>query len=54
MPTYDYVCAKCGKTFQRIEKISDHGQKKVRCPGCKSPRVEQIFSSVFVKTRKKS
>lgn len=54
MPTYDYVCRKCGHSFQRIEKISDHGEKKVKCPECKSTKVEQVFSSVFVKTSRKS
>lgn len=54
MPTYDYVCQKCGHTFQRMEKISEHGKKKPRCPGCNSPRVEQTFNSVFVKTSRKS
>jgi putative FmdB family regulatory protein len=54
MPTYEYVCNKCGRAFQRVEKISDHGQKKVKCPECKSTRVEQVFGSVFVKTGKKS
>jgi putative FmdB family regulatory protein len=54
MPTYDYACRKCGHNFQRIEKISDHGTKKIKCPECKSTRVEQVFTSVFVKTAKKS
>jgi putative FmdB family regulatory protein len=54
MPTYDYVCRKCGHELQRIEKISEHGTKKVRCPKCKSKKVEQVFTSVFVKTAKKS
>jgi len=54
MPTYDYACQKCGHTFQRREKISDHGQKKVKCPECKSTRVGQVFSNVFVKTSRKS
>ena len=54
MPTYDYTCGKCGHTFQRIEKISEHGAKKIRCPKCKSTRVAQLFGSVFVKTGKKS
>ena len=54
MPTYDYTCKKCGHTFQKIEKISDHGEKKTRCPKCKSVRVEQTYGSVFVKTSKKS
>ena len=54
MPTYEYACKKCEHTFQRIEKISEHGAKKIRCPECKSTRVEQVFGSVFVKTAKKS
>ncbi|TFH66030.1 MAG: zinc ribbon domain-containing protein, partial [Gemmatimonadales bacterium] len=54
MPTYDYACNKCGHGFQRVETITEHGSKKVRCPACKSTRVERVFSSVFVKTRKKS
>lgn len=54
MPTYEYACRKCGHTFQRIERISDHGEKQIRCPECRSPRVEQVFNSVFVKTAKKS
>jgi len=54
MPTYDYTCGKCGHSFTRIEKISEHGNKKLRCPKCKSTKVEQVFGSVFVKTRKKS
>jgi putative FmdB family regulatory protein len=54
MPTYEYVCRKCDQTFSRIERISEHGEKKVKCPACKSTRVEQVFGSVFVKTGKKS
>jgi putative FmdB family regulatory protein len=54
MPTYDYVCNKCEHTFQRIEKISEHGRKKTECPECKSTKVEQVFTSIFVKTSKKS
>lgn len=54
MPTYDYACEKCGHGFQRVETITEHGSKKVKCPECKSTRVERVFSSVFVKTRKKS
>jgi putative FmdB family regulatory protein len=54
MPTYDYACQKCGHAFQRIEKISEHGLKKVKCPECKSTRVERVFTSVFVKTSRKN
>ena len=54
MPTYDYACKKCGHRFERVEKISEHGAKKVKCPECTSTRVEQVFSSYFVKTSRKS
>jgi putative FmdB family regulatory protein len=54
MPRYDYECQKCGHTFERVERISEHGEKKPRCPKCRSPRVEQSFGNVFVKTGKKS
>ncbi len=54
MPIYDYTCLKCGHIFQKTEKISEHGAKKVRCPKCKSVRVEQSYGNVFVKTSKKS
>ena len=48
MPTYDYVCKKCGHPFQRLEKISERGSKKVKCPKCDSTRVEQVFGTIFV------
>ena len=54
MPTYEYGCKKCGHTFQKVETISEHGEKKVKCPECKSTRVEQVFGSYFVKTSRKS
>ncbi|MDQ3951185.1 MAG: zinc ribbon domain-containing protein [Gemmatimonadota bacterium] len=54
MPTYEYRCASCGETFSRSERISDHASQRPICPKCKSERVEQTFSSVFVKTAKKS
>ena len=54
VPTYEYRCTSCGETFSRTERISDHPSNRPACPKCKSDRVEQTFSSVFVKTAKKS
>jgi putative FmdB family regulatory protein len=54
VPTYEYRCTSCGETFSRSERISDHPSARPTCPKCKSDRVEQTFSSVFVKTAKKS
>ena len=32
MPLYEYLCSKCGKTFERIQKFSDPPHDK--CPKC--------------------
>ncbi len=54
MPTYDYRCTKCHKRFSLRMSMSEHDAKKIRCPKCKSTRVEQQFESCFVVTSKKS
>jgi putative FmdB family regulatory protein len=33
MPTYEYECRKCGRVFDRFQKISDPPLK--RCPECR-------------------
>jgi putative FmdB family regulatory protein len=54
VPTYQYHCRKCGKSFERIETISDHEVVKVRCPKCDSKKVTQVPGRVHVVTFKKS
>lgn len=54
MPTYGYVCKKCGKKFTVVMRISEHDAKKARCPKCASSRVEQQIHSFFANTSKKS
>lgn len=54
MPTYEYRCRKCGKSFERNERISEHVLKHARCPKCKSTRVAQVPGAFFAKTSKKS
>jgi putative FmdB family regulatory protein len=54
MPTYEYRCEKCRRRFSRVETISQHGKKRLKCPKCGSVRVMQVFSSFFVKTGRKS
>ena len=54
MPTYQYRCEKCRKRFDRVESIREHGTKRIRCPSCKSTRVEQQLGGFFAKTSKKS
>lgn len=54
MPVYDYNCEDCGKDFTVTMRISEHGQKEIRCEYCQSKKVKQKFSPFFVKTSKKS
>ncbi len=54
MPVYEYRCRKCGAPFERNERLSEHGTKRVRCPECKSSSVAQVLSTFFAKTARKS
>ena len=54
MPTYEYRCEDCGHEFERVLLMSEHDRAKPQCPKCKSERVAQAVSSVFVKTSRKS
>ena len=42
MPIYEYRCAACGHTFERMQKFSDPPVKK--CPECKG-KVEKLLSA---------
>ena len=39
MPTYQYRCGECGKSFERTETITEHDASKVRCPKCNGKKV---------------
>ena len=54
MPTYQYHCKNCGKSFERTETISEHEILKVKCPKCDSKNVTQVPGRVHVVTSKKS
>jgi putative FmdB family regulatory protein len=54
MPTYNYRCEKCGKTFERTETISEHETAKPQCPKCGSMKVSTVPARVYVVTSKKS
>ncbi|MCI0530964.1 MAG: zinc ribbon domain-containing protein [candidate division Zixibacteria bacterium] len=42
MPTYEYLCKKCGQLFELIQKISDPPAKA--CPTC-GGKAQKIFST---------
>lgn len=54
MPVYEYLCRKCEKEFEVIKSISDFDPASVRCPNCRSKKVERRWSRVTAITSKKS
>jgi putative FmdB family regulatory protein len=57
MPTYEFMCRKCGKAFEWVTSISDYERKQkegMQCPTCTSPQVVRQLSVFQAKTSKKS
>ncbi len=54
MPTYEFECKKCNKSFTLILTVTEYEKKKIRCPKCKSTRVKQQISPFHAITSKKS
>jgi putative FmdB family regulatory protein len=56
MPTYEFLCQKCEKPFERVYSLDEYEREKdkFKCPKCKSSRVIRQISAVQVKTSKKS
>jgi putative FmdB family regulatory protein len=54
MPSYDYICKECKKSFNVMMPVSEHDKARVACPKCKSRKVEQQLAAFFAVTSKKS
>ena len=57
MPSYNFVCQKCGNRFTEIVSFQEYdkrSRKGFRCPQCMSRRVEQEMGGFSVQTSKKS
>lgn len=54
MPTYEYLCEKCGEAFTRIMSIREYEAAKVTCPKCNSGEVKQQMSEFIAKTSRKA
>jgi putative FmdB family regulatory protein len=54
MPSYEYRCEKCRKTFTVVLTIKEHESKRIACPKCKSRVVKQQISPFFAKTSRKA
>ena len=41
MPTYEYVCSKCGHEFEQFQSMNDQPLK--RCPKCKKLGLKRLI-----------
>jgi putative FmdB family regulatory protein len=54
MPTYDYYCRACDRTFEMYLSVQEHDAHQVQCPHCQSIEVEQVLTHFSTVTSKKS
>ncbi len=54
MPRYEYRCNDCHHVFDRVESLTEHGEKTPSCPKCKGRHVEQVMTSFYAKTSHKA
>lgn len=54
MPQYDFECHDCKEHFSKILTLSEYNRGDVKCPKCGSNKVEQVPSSFFAVTSRKS
>jgi len=54
MPTYEYLCLTCHKTFSKILTLAEADKQKVVCPHCHGTKVEQRPSAFYAVTSRKS
>jgi putative FmdB family regulatory protein len=46
MPQYEYLRLACNKKFSLLLTVTEHDKDSVKCPKCKSPKVEQQWAAV--------
>lgn len=44
MPRYEFVCKKCGKTFEKLLSINDRDTPQ-RCEHCNSKKTERVITA---------
>jgi putative FmdB family regulatory protein len=54
MPSYEFFCKECKKTFTVIMTLQEYEKGHAACPKCKSKKVEQRPAAFFAVTAKKS
>ena len=54
MPTYEFVCTECNKTFTSVMSVAEMEKGNAVCPHCKSKKTEQKPAAFFAMSAKKS
>ena len=54
MPTYEYHCQACDRTFTVHQSLEERDSAPVKCPHCQENNAEQVLSSFVAVTSKKS
>lgn len=45
MPIFEFVCSKCGRTFEELMTFAQMEAGEASCPGCGSDQVQRNLSS---------
>jgi len=53
MPIYEYRCRKCGKLFEKIQKVGEGGDS-LKCPYCGGKKPEKVLSRFSSSKRSES
>ena len=54
MPTYEYHCQDCDRTFTMHQSLEERDSAPIECPHCQEENVEQVLTSFVAVTSKKS
>ena len=54
MPTYEFYCEECKKSFSIILSIYEYEKQKYSCPECNAKKLKQQITSFQTVTSKKS
>jgi putative FmdB family regulatory protein len=54
MPTYEFLCTACKKTFSTMLSLAEYEKGKMVCPKCGSRKLTQRVTVFYAVTSKKS
>ena len=54
MPTYEYICEHCNRTFSVFLRYEDYERTEVACPDCGSGNIRRVIGPVRVAVGEKA